>query len=163
MYRQMLRFWLGNYKTLPKPKTTHEKSQALRVNVVLLIKRKWHIFLVSNVISCVFTWTPSEQPASFATVLSPRFIMLTWSPPDNPNSIIIRYQLYRNSTQIYSGLNRTFNDMSLTPDAVYYYYISTYTESGITRSLDDGRVYRKSVSLPAVFPHRASPIFFCEM
>ena len=135
-------------KTLPKPQTTHENSQALRVNLVLLIKRKWHIFLVSNDISCVFTWTPSEQPASFATVLSPCFIMLTWSPPDNPNGIIIRYQLYRNSTQIYRGLNRTFNDMSLTPDAVFYYYIITYTESGITRSLDDGRVYRTFQDAP---------------
>ena len=74
--------------------------------------------------------------------------MLTWSQPDNPNGIIIRYELYRNGTRIYSGLNRTFNDTSLTPDTVYYYYIITYTESGNTRSLDDGRVYRTFQDAP---------------
>ena len=74
--------------------------------------------------------------------------MLTWSPPDNPNGLILRYELYRNSSQIYSGLNQTFNDTSLTPDAVYYYYIITYTDSGSTRSLDDGKVYRTFQDAP---------------
>lgn len=74
--------------------------------------------------------------------------MLTWSPPDNPNGLILRYELYRNSSQIYSGLNRTFNDTSLTPDTVYYYYIITYTDSGSTRSLDDGKVYRTFQDAP---------------
>lgn len=74
--------------------------------------------------------------------------MLTWSPPDNPNGIILRYELYRNGTQIYSGLNQTFNDTSLTPDTVYYYYIITYTASGSTRSLDNGRVYRTFQDAP---------------
>ena len=64
--------------------------------------------------------------------------MLTWSPPDNPNGIILRYEMYRNDTLAYTGLNRKFNDTGLTPDTVYYYYIITYTESGQTRSLDDG-------------------------
>ena len=74
--------------------------------------------------------------------------MLTWSPPDNPNGLILRYELYRNSSQIYSGLNQTFNDTSLTPDTVYYYHIITYTDSGSTRSLDDGKVYRTFQDAP---------------
>ena len=96
-----------------------------------------------------FVSAPSEQPAPFATVLSPRAIRLTWSPPDNPNGIILRYELYRNGTQIYSGLNQTFNDNSLTPDTVYYYYIITYTASGSTRSLDDGKMYRTFQDAPS--------------
>ena len=43
---------------------------------------------------------------------------------------------------MYSGLNQTYNDSSLTPDTVYRYYIITYTASGQTRSLGDGKVYR---------------------
>ena len=91
---------------------------------------------------------PSEQPAPFVTVLSSRAIMLTWSPPDNPNGIILRYEMYRNDTLAYTGLNRKFNDTGLTPDTVYYYYIITYTESGQTRSLDDGYVYRTFQDAP---------------
>lgn len=95
---------------------------------------------------------PSEQPAPFAEVLSPRMIMLTWSPPDSPNGLISRYELYRNGTQIYSGLDQTFNDTSLTPDTVYYYYIITFTAGGSTRSLNDGRVYRTFQDAPGGIP-----------
>lgn len=75
--------------------------------------------------------------------------MLTWSPPDNPNGIILRYELYRNGTQVYSGLEQAFNDSSLTPDTIYHYYIITYTASGNTTSLDDGKVYRTFQDAPA--------------
>lgn len=74
--------------------------------------------------------------------------MLTWSPPDNPNGIILRYELYRNGSLVYSGLDQAFTDTALTPDTVYYYYIITYTESGQTRSLDDGNFYRTLQDAP---------------
>lgn len=96
----------------------------------------------------LFISAPSEQPAPFVTVLSSRAMMLSWSPPDNPNGIILRYELYRNGSLVYSGLNQTFNDTSLTPDTVYHYYIITYTASGQTRSLDDGKVYRTFQDAP---------------
>ena len=78
--------------------------------------------------------------------------MLTWSPPDSPNGIITRYELYRNGSQIYSGLNQTFNDTSLTPDTVYHYYLITFTAYGSTRSLENGRVYRTFQDAPRGVP-----------
>ena len=95
-----------------------------------------------------FISAPSEQPAPFVTVLSSRSMMLTWSPPDRPNGIILRYELYRNGSLVYSGLNQTFNDTSLTPVTVYHYYIITYTEAGQTRSLGDDKVYRTFQDAP---------------
>jgi len=111
-------------------------------NVFVFPFLEWNVYIFSSYL------VPSNQPAPFAEVLSQRVILLTWSPPDSPNGLISRYDLYRNGTLIYSGLNQTFNDTSLTPDTVYYYYIITFTAGGSTRSLNDGRVYRTFQDAP---------------
>ena len=91
---------------------------------------------------------PSEQPAPSVQILTSRSAAITWSPPDNPNGIIVRYELFRNTTRIYSGTQREFNDTGLRPNTVHFFYIVTYTELGSTRSLNDNKFYRTPEDLP---------------
>lgn len=49
---------------------------------------------------------------------------------------------------VYQGLQRDFNDTSLTPNTYYYYYVITYTEKGSTRSYQDNRVYKTPEDSP---------------
>ncbi|XP_048585709.1 usherin isoform X2 [Nematostella vectensis] len=91
---------------------------------------------VNNDFGC--SGVPSQQPAPVITVSSSRRLDLAWSPPDNPNGIILRYELYRNGTEVYRGVIRGYNDTNLQPDTLYIYYIITYTEAGSTRSANNG-------------------------
>ena len=98
--------------------------------------------------SLFFPSAPSQQPAPFVRVWSSRAMGITWSPPDNPNGIILRYELFRNSSLVYNGTQQAFNDTGLKPYSVYYYYIIAHTESGSTRSLDDNKFYKTPEDLP---------------
>ena len=73
-----------------------------------------------------------------------RMLTLAWVPPDNPNGIITKYELYRNDTLIYSGEIQTFRDENLTPFTYYIYYIIVFTSGGSSRSVDN--LYKKTLS-----------------
>ena len=99
---------------------------------------------------------PSEQPPPVATAISSRAIQLAWSPPDNPNGIILRYELYRNNTLIYSSTARELNDTGLIPYTPYTYHIITFTERGSARSLGnaEARTFGDipgGISVPRIF------------
>lgn len=49
---------------------------------------------------------------------------------------------------MYKGIERAFNDMGLTPNTVYYYYIKVFTEKGHTRSYKDNKFYKTPEDAP---------------
>ena len=57
-------------------------------------------------------------------------ILVTWSPPTQPNGDIIRYMLYQNGTLVFSGLELAFTVTGLQPFMFYSYSISACTERG---------------------------------
>ena len=82
------------------------------------------------------------------TVLSSRSLGTIWNQPENPNGIILRYELYRNDSLVYNGSALAFNDTGLTPYTLYNYYIVTYTAGGSTKSVDSEAVYRTNQDAP---------------
>lgn len=121
-------------------------SPRLLRNIQLASKRYYLLYQFM----CFYFYlsVPSQQPAPYATVISSRILNIKWNNPDNPNGVIIRFELYRNGTLIYKGLQRDFNDTRLTPNTYYYYYILTYTDKGHTRSFQDNRVYKTPEDRP---------------
>ena len=57
-------------------------------------------------------------------------VLVSWSPPTEPNGDIIQYMLYQNSTLVFSGLDLTYTVTGLQPFTFYSYSISACTERG---------------------------------
>ena len=91
---------------------------------------------------------PSQQGPPFVYKSSSTILRVQWEPPDQPNGLITKYELYRNGTRVYSGLFREFNDTGLQPYTWYKYYIRTFTDGGDLRSFDDGKLYRTDEDAP---------------
>ena len=91
---------------------------------------------------------PSQQGPPFVYTSNSTTLRVQWEPPDQPNGLITKYELYRNDTEVYAGLSREFNDTGLKPYSWYKYYIKTYTDGGNIRSFDDGRLYRTNEDAP---------------
>ena len=91
---------------------------------------------------------PSEQGPPIISNITSRSLLTSWFPPDTPNGLILRYELYRNGSLVYNGTNRVFNDTGLSPYTLYTYYIIVYTAGGSTRSVDSDKVYRTLSDVP---------------
>lgn len=63
-------------------------------------------------------------------------ISLVWSPPDDPNGIVLRYQLQRDGATVYSGSKLSFVDTNLSPFTSYTYYVFSITAAGSAKSVD---------------------------
>jgi hypothetical protein len=46
---------------------------------------------------------PAQQPAPQYKILNSSTLLLTWSPPDYPNGIILSYLLFRDGKQIFAS------------------------------------------------------------
>lgn len=79
---------------------------------------------------------PSQQGPPRVTSKTSTSITLTWSPPDDPNGIIVKYEINRNNTKVYSGLAMQFTDQNLSPFTVYHYIVVSFTAAGSARSVD---------------------------
>ncbi|KAJ8045141.1 Usherin [Holothuria leucospilota] len=84
---------------------------------------------------------PEQQPPPSLSPVSPYAVLLSWGPPDQPNGIITQYTIYRNGSQITSGLFgdtwdgiQEYQDMSLTPYTIYSYVIEASNQAGATQS-----------------------------
>ncbi len=75
-------------------------------------------------------------------------MLLSWFPPDSPNGLILRYELYRNNSLVYNGSSQGYNDTGLIPYTLYTYYILVYTAGGSARSVDSNKVYRTLADKP---------------
>ena len=91
---------------------------------------------------------PSEQGPPIISNITSRSLLASWFPPDTPNGLILRYELYRNSTVIYNGTNRAFRDTGLTPYTLFTYSITVHTAAGSTRSVDSEKVYQTLPDIP---------------
>ena len=57
-------------------------------------------------------------------------VLVSWSPPSQPNGDIIQYMLYQNGTLVFSGLELSFTVTDLQPFTYYSYSISACTVRG---------------------------------
>ena len=73
---------------------------------------------------------PDGIVAPGADPLNATAILVTWSPPTQPNGDITRYMLYQNGTLVFSGLELTHTATDLQPFTFYSYSISACTERG---------------------------------
>eukprot|EP00794_Sanderia_malayensis_P020024 gene20024-21985_t len=107
---------------------------------------------------------PSEQGPPSASNIASRSMTLTWFPPDNPNGLILRYELYRNNSLVYNGSSQAYNDSGLTPYTAYTYHIIVHTAGGSTRSVDSSRIFRTRPDKPeGVRPPQMSNILARSM
>ncbi len=91
---------------------------------------------------------PSQQGPPIVRTISSTTLNVLWDPPDQPNGLITKYELYRNGTRVYTGLIREFNDTGLRPHTWYRYYIITYNDGGSITSFNDGKLYRTEEDAP---------------
>lgn len=80
---------------------------------------------------------PYQQGPPFIISQSARSVSLAWLPPDHPNGAITKYDLYRDNSRIYSGIQRSFVDNTVKPHTNYSYYVVVYTSGGSAKSVDD--------------------------
>ena len=57
-------------------------------------------------------------------------VLVSWSPPSQPNGDIVQYMLYQNGTLIFSGLELSYTVGALQPFTYYSYSISACTVRG---------------------------------
>lgn len=69
------------------------------------------------------------------TVLNATAINVIWDEPSEPNGVITEYILYRNGSEIFSGLSLAFNDTSLDPFTFYSYFILACTSGNCSASI----------------------------
>uniref|UniRef100_W5NGL3 Usherin n=1 Tax=Lepisosteus oculatus TaxID=7918 RepID=W5NGL3_LEPOC len=96
--------------------------------------------------------SPAQQPPPTGQILNSTAIALSWSPPDSPNTNVLKYRLYRDSTEIYTTEmhypfdSQAFNDTSLSPYTVFSYYVEASNVHGQTRSTSVS--YRTEAGIP---------------
>ena len=95
------------------------------------------LFLVYLYVNSFYSFfvAPSEQAPPVVVSETPRSVVLLWQPPDKPNGVITKYELYRNNTIIYTGLQNIYSDNTVKPYRLYMYYLIAYTSGGSTRSV----------------------------
>ncbi|XP_075719450.1 usherin [Rhinoderma darwinii] len=84
--------------------------------------------------------TPSQQPPPRGHIVNSTTIMLTWSPPDSPNTNWIDYVLYRDGLGIYQCTDyypysiQSYMDKSLLPYTTFTYHINARNVHGSVSS-----------------------------
>ncbi|XP_060102758.1 usherin [Heteronotia binoei] len=105
---------------------------------------------IDNLFGC--SKTPSQQPPPRGQVLNSSVIMLSWNPPDSPNSNWLSYSLYRNGSEIYTVKDhypyrtQVFTDSSLVPYTFYSYSLESSNVHSSTRSA--ALTYRTKPGIP---------------
>ncbi|XP_077341211.1 usherin [Lithobates pipiens] len=93
---------------------------------------------VNNPYGC--SASPSQQPPPRGQILNSTAIILTWNPPDSPNSNHIHYVLHRDDLEIYQTADyypyspQSYMDGYLLPYTTYTYYVDVRNVHGGVRS-----------------------------
>ena len=90
---------------------------------------------------------PTQQDAPFLLSQTSHSLTIGWLPPDNLNGVLTKYELYRNSTIVYVGLDDSFTDINLKPYTFYTYHVVSYTAGGFSESVDKS-VFRTDSDVP---------------
>ena len=82
---------------------------------------------------------PTSVGAPTVSSVSGRYnqLLITWSPPDRPNGVILHYILQRNESTLWNvdvSAQLEYLDDSLIADTVYSYTVSACTSAGCTTS-----------------------------
>lgn len=77
---------------------------------------------------------PTGMPAPTLKVTGPESVEVTWRVPIQPNGIIIGYELRRNGSLIYTGMDTRYHDFTLLPSVAYSYTITANNSQGATTS-----------------------------
>ncbi|XP_016124971.1 usherin [Sinocyclocheilus grahami] len=78
---------------------------------------------------------PSGMPAPSLKVTGPESVEVTWREPIQPNGVIIGYELRRNGSLIYTGMDTRYHDFTLLSSVAYSYTITANNSQGATTSL----------------------------
>ncbi|XP_075060358.1 usherin [Mixophyes fleayi] len=106
---------------------------------------------VNNPYGC--SSTPSQQPPPRGHVLNSTTIVITWSPPDYPNTNLINYVLYRDGLEIYQTTDyypfsaQRYMDTSLLSYTAYSYHIDARNVHGF--AISTTVVYRTRAGAPS--------------
>ena len=73
---------------------------------------------------------PDGITAPDADPVNATAVLVSWSPPFQPNGDIIQYMLYQNGTLVFSGLQLSYTVTDLQPFTYYSYSISACTVRG---------------------------------
>ena len=73
---------------------------------------------------------PDGITAPDADPVNATAVLVSWSPPSQPNGDIIQYMLYQNGTLVFSGLQLSYTVTDLQPFTYYSYSISACTVRG---------------------------------
>ncbi|XP_036133319.1 usherin [Molossus molossus] len=83
-------------------------------------------------------WTMEAPPQNMdppkLQVTGSESIEITWRPPRNPNGQIRSYELRRDGTIVYTGLETRFHDFTLTPGEEYGYTVTASNSLGAVLS-----------------------------
>ncbi|XP_052001042.1 usherin [Xyrauchen texanus] len=90
---------------------------------------------------------PSGMPAPTLKVTGPESVEVTWREPIKPNGVITGYELHRNGSLIYFGMDTRYHDFTLLPSVEYSYIISANNSQGAATSLS--AVARTQPSAPS--------------
>lgn len=92
------------------------KGDCATVNILII----YEIFFL-------FYIAPEEQSPPVLSSRTSHSIQLSWSPPEQPNGVILLYKLYRNSTLFASepAFITTYNDTGLKPITIYMYQVES--------------------------------------
>ncbi|KAM4814939.1 usherin-like, partial [Thomomys bottae] len=79
-------------------------------------------------------WTMEAPPENMdpptLQVTGPVSIEITWKPPRNPNGQIRSYEVRRDGTIVYTGLETHYHDITLTPGMEYGYAVAASNSQG---------------------------------
>ncbi|XP_065144388.2 usherin [Paramisgurnus dabryanus] len=77
---------------------------------------------------------PSGMPAPTLKVTGSESVEVTWSEPLQPNGVITGYELHRNRSLIYTGMDTRYHDFTLLPSVEYSYTITANNSQGAVTS-----------------------------
>ncbi|XP_053463887.1 usherin [Nycticebus coucang] len=80
------------------------------------------------------TWTMEAPPENMDSptlqVTGSESLKITWKPPRNPNGQIRSYELRRDGTTVYTGLETRYHDFTLAPGVEYGYTVTANNSQG---------------------------------
>ncbi|XP_022099403.1 usherin-like isoform X2 [Acanthaster planci] len=73
---------------------------------------------------------PEGVPAPSVTVISPYELLVSWTPPENPNGIITRYTLIQDGSAVLSNLSLAYRSSGLAPHSLHIFRLEACTSRG---------------------------------
>lgn len=77
---------------------------------------------------------PLGMPAPILKVTGPESVEVMWREPLNPNGAITGYELHRNGSLIYTGMDTRYHDFTLLPSVEYSYTVTANNSQGAATS-----------------------------